>query len=180
MSTIGVFRSPLPRLISDCVKLSSTRATFGALFIIVCLSGCFAVGSARLPKASDGYQPAGSYAFSVDQLWPTLQDVLAGERITVAASNKADGTLTTDYVQGQTQVVALGLLGAQTTRYRYNVRLSRVDSARTKITIIATLESSGSSASQWHDVSKDNPEIVASIERALYEKLERAIQVSAR
>jgi hypothetical protein len=142
------------------------------LCLVVGVSGCFSVGRTAFPVSAAGFQPQKEYRASYDQVWTTINRALQSERINVVSSLKADGRIVTDYVQGETQMIALVM--ALTTRYKYNISLERTAPETTRVTVIATLESS-SQGLAWHDVSKDNQQIVQRLEYWLYERIERSL-----
>jgi hypothetical protein len=141
------------------------------LAMVVGLLGCFNIGSARFPAPSSGFQPKKEYAAPYDRVWTAINQMLQSERINVASSDKDGGRIVTDYVQGETQSAVLAYTSS---RYKYNISLERAAQERTRVNIIATLESSGDNA-PYHDVSKDNTQIVQRLEFWLYERIERSI-----
>jgi hypothetical protein len=150
------------------VKMILASATATVLTVV----GCVSVGGGSFHKPSEGFQPKRTYNVSIDTAWKVVRRVLENERIAIASSEKAEGRITTDYVEGATQV---GIIGSSlTTRYRYNLSLEKVADTSTKLTIICTLESS-SEGMAWHDISKDNEGKVTDLENWLYELIEKSI-----
>lgn len=135
--------------------------------------GCASVGGARFPTPSAGFEPTHTYGSSYEDTWNAVKQALQSERISIASSDKDEGSIVTDYVQGETQMVAAGLLGVITTRYKYSVSLEKDGDSKTTVNIVCKLESSSENIG-WHDVSKDNGELVAKLENWLYEKIAAA------
>ena len=144
------------------------------LFFCLCLSlilfGCGTVGSVTFPEPSPGFQPKKEHSLSFDDLWRKVRSVLETERINVASSDKEEGRITTDYIQGATQM--MGIFGSITTRYKYSLSFDKSQQATSGLRIICTLESSSSKV-PWHDVSKDNTERVTKLENWLHERIEK-------
>jgi hypothetical protein len=86
---------------------------------VLLVSGCVSVGGGSFHKPTEGFQPKRIYNVSIDTLWKAIRKVLETERINIASSDKADGRITTDYVQGATQVALVG--SSLTTRYKYKL-----------------------------------------------------------
>jgi NlpB/DapX lipoprotein len=164
----------------------------GKVFLIVAfvalafnLSGCAQpIGATRFPEPSVTFVPKKEYAAPFENVWNTVHDVLENNRIAVAAESKDEGRITTDYVQGESQMHAFGFLGVLSSRYKYVIRLSRTGVASTRINILAYLESSGSAGppeggavgGAWRDVSNDNKAGVTKLENWLYEQIQTAIE----
>lgn len=146
------------------------------LGLILCLliSGCMSIGGAKFPESSSNFHPQKQYKVAYDDMWKIVRRVLDAERINILGSDKEGGRVTTDYIQGETQLVAGGLLGVITTRYKYNLSLEKIDPSTTKLNIICTLESS-SEGLGWHDVGKDNKELITKLENWLYEKIDKSL-----
>ena len=91
--------------------------------------------------------------------------------------DKESGHIVTDYIQGETQTVGpAGILGAITTRYKYNISFKK-DQTQTRIGIICKLESKtvlggGDNPPDWHDVTAGNEPLVNNLVNWLYEKIE--------
>jgi len=145
------------------------------LSLALLLAGCIQVGKTSLPAPTAGFAPQASYAVGTDRLWEASLGALEKNRIPVAASDRASGTLQTDYVQGPSRLIGLGLSGAQSTRYKFNLALRAQGDAATRLTVLARVEStinSGKGSSQWTDVSGHNPELVRSLEAWLHQQVE--------
>jgi hypothetical protein len=106
-------------------------------------------------------------------MWKTVYDVLEDNRMAVAASDKTEGRITTEYVQGQSQ---LFLLSTMSTRYRYVIRLSAAEKGVTRLNIIAYLESSGKQLPSWRDISNENKALISNLENWLYEQIQKRIK----
>lgn len=132
------------------------------------------MGGTQFPQPREGFQPETTYSVTYDQLWSAVVRVLDTERISIPSSDKEEGRLVTDYIQGPTQILAAGLMGVITTRYRYTVALEKINAAQTRLTIICKLESMSEKVG-WHDISKDNGALVTKLETWLYEKIESAL-----
>lgn len=153
------------------------KTVIGIWFISVFLAGCVPIGATRFPQASENFLPKKEYAASFENTWASVHDVLNKNRIVVAAENKSEGRITTDYVQGQGQADAFGLLGVISTRYKYAIRLTRAGSGNITIAVLANLESSGDAMPAWRDISNDNKGIVAKLENWLYEQIQKRLVV---
>lgn len=138
----------------------------------VLFCSCFTVGSAVFPTASKNFIPRKTYAQPFDTLWNAVQNALVANRITIASQDKENMSIQTDYIQGITQA---SLLGAMSTRYKYNIIFTGNGNRTFTMHIVATLESS-SQGNVWNEVSKDNPQLVTNLENWLYEKIEQNLQ----
>lgn len=145
------------------------------LFLSVVLAACVPIGATRFPQPSENFMPKKQYAASFEDAWVGVHTVLDKNRIVVATENKDEGRVTTDYVQGQGQAAAFGLLGVISTRYKYAIRLTRGGSGNTMINVLANLESSGSAMPAWRDISNDNRHIVTNLENWLYEQIQKRL-----
>lgn len=156
------------------------------LAVQVGLSGCASVATSksRLPEMTERFTPKKEYAVSLDTLWNHARRVLEAERIGVASSDKTEGRIVTEYVQGgSTANVSPIWLISQTTRFKFNISMSKTSSAATRLTIIGTIEQtvmSKGKSSPWEDVSKTMAKEVASLENWLYEKLEQGLPAAVR
>lgn len=151
--------------------------TLSAVFLVSFLFfGCARpVGKTRFPEPSNSYTPKSSYSVSFDTMWNAIDDVLQRNRIGIVSSDKSSGTILTDYIQGQSQVNALGLAGSITTRYKYNIRSKPINNNKSKLSIFCTLESSGNSLTSWRNISNDNKALVSNLEKWLYEQIEKEL-----
>jgi len=145
------------------------------------LSGCAQpIGATRFPDPSATFVPRKEYAAPFENVWNAVHRVLESNRIAVAAASRDEGRITTEYVQGQSQMYALGFGGTLSTRYKYVIRLSPADTANTTINILAYPESSstagppegGAVGGAWRDISNDNKLIVAKLQNWLYEQIQ--------
>ena len=82
--------------------------------------------------------------------------------------------MVTDYVQGETQMIAAGLLGGITARYNYTITLDKFSKNQTIVGTKCKLESM-SEGLGWHDVSKDNQALIKNLESWLYERIETSL-----
>ena len=156
-------------------------AYFILLAVQVGLSGCanVATSKSRLPETTERFTPKKEYAVSLDTLWNHTRRVLEAERIGVTSSDKAEGRIVTDYVQGgSTANISPIWLISQTTRFKFNISMSKASSTATRLNIIGSIEQtvmSKGKSSPWEDVSKTMSKEVASLESWLYEKLEQGL-----
>jgi hypothetical protein len=151
--------------------LSSVVCCIGILLLV---SGCASIGGAKFPEPAAGFQPKNNYDVAYEKMWINVRRVLETERIGIASSDKESGRIVTDYVQGETQILAAGLLGAITTRYNYTITFEKTDSDKTRVGIICKLESM-SEGLDWHDVSRDNKALVNKLENWLYQRIENSL-----
>lgn len=141
------------------------------LFFLTFASCTMPLGQAQFPTPSVATPPRQEFVATYNQLWGRIARVLEDNRIEVASSDKSSGRMVTEYVQGQSQMTALGLLGTIATRYKYTIRVEKIDPQHTRVTARCVLESSGNEMSAWRDVSRDNSHVVTQLERWLYEQI---------
>ena len=144
--------------------------------LLISSSSCVSthVGKSKYPGPTEGFQPKKEYAISTDQMWNRVKNVLAEERITIANSDKTEGRIVTDYIDGESKMF-IGLLGAAsyTSRYKYNISIDTAEDRKILLNIVCTLESSEAGGSgRWLNINKDEPNTVRSLENWLYEKIE--------
>jgi hypothetical protein len=161
------------------MKLSSKILVVTASLLALSFSftGCMAVGGVTYPEAKAGFAAKRSYSVPVEKAFSAVQTALEGNRLGIASADKATGVIRSETVNGPSYLVAGGLAGSQSTRYSFNISI-RVEEAGVRINIIAKVESSvnsGSSSSQWTDVSGQNAQLIASLETWLYEQIEAAL-----
>ncbi|MFH1070566.1 MAG: outer membrane protein assembly factor BamC [Candidatus Glassbacteria bacterium] len=153
-----------------CAILTSIICLYGIGY----LSGCANISKAKFPEPTANFQPNTTYDATYDQIWSSVMRVLERERIGISSSDKDGGRIVTDYVQGPTQLQALGLFGSITLRYNYAISLEKISQDKTKAAIICRLESMSEKVT-WHEVSKDNKAIVTKLENWLYEQIEKSL-----
>jgi hypothetical protein len=171
------------------------RIFFGVIGAVFLLSGCPSMvgniaGAAYLnsqqermvkfPEPSPGFQPKKIYEAPYEKVWDTAIRVLESNRITTTSLDKANGRIVTDYVQGEAQTMGpAGMLGAITTRYKYELTLEQMPQTQVRLGIICKLESKsvlgGDPASGWRDVSHENRQGVSILENWLYEQTEKSL-----
>jgi hypothetical protein len=139
----------------------------------------------KFPQPSAGFQPKKTYDTNYDKSWESVMHALEGNRITTVSLDKANGRIVTDYVQGETQTQGpAGIMGAITTRYKYELTLEKNEPTKTRIGIISKLESKsvigGDPASGWRDVSYENKQLIAMLENWLYEQIEKSSSIAKR
>lgn len=155
-------------------------ATLRVLILLAALlvGGCVSnVGTTRFPEASANFSPKRTYAVPLSAAYEKVERTLDDARIPIANQNKSDSSarIQTDYIEGQSQLIAGGFVAAQSTRYRYHVTL-RPNEKGTTINILCNVESTmkgQSGASPWTDVSGQNPQLTAKLEAWLYEQIEK-------
>ena len=128
-----------------------------------------------LPEPSAGFTPTDPLPHAPAKVYAAATAALDAMRIPIVNSSQADGRVTTDYAAGPRYSAAFGLLGSNTTRYKYLVNV-RAAGTGSKLTVTAFLESSGNQVQSWRDVSADNPTITAKIQLALIERIEKSLK----
>ena len=145
--------------------------------LVISFTGCTSVGPVRFPKPTEAFAPKRNYSVAYAAAWQKVQFTLDNARISIVSANKDEtvGRIQTDYVDGETALIAGGLVGSQSTRYRYSITV-RPDGDKTNIGIVCRLESTfkgGGGASQWTDVSGQNVPRVTQLENWLCEQIEK-------
>jgi uncharacterized lipoprotein len=160
------------------MKTAFRFLSFIAAAVLV-LSGCStAPGAPTLPEASTGFVARQKYLVSSEKLWDAALVALEKNRIGVTSSDKASGTLQTDYLEAPSKLVGLGILAAHHFRYKYNVSVRSQPDGSTRLTVLARVESymsSGDGSTQWSDVSSANSSLLKNLESWLYEKIEEEL-----
>ena len=156
------------------MKRSLLLSVLCCVGILISVSGCVSLGGAKFSEPIAGFQPKYNYDVTYEKMWTSVRRVLETERIEIASSDKEGGRIRTDYVQGETQVLAAGLLGVITTRYSYGITFEKIGPDKTRVVIICKLESM-SEGLGWHDVSKDNKARVSQLENWLYQQIEKSL-----
>ena len=145
------------------------------LMVVMLVSCATTLGNTKFPEASQNYDPRKDWRFDMTKLFMLLNNnVLEENRASIASQDKSEGRITTDYIQGVTQMMALGILGTIQTRYKYNINLTKLSKSKTRINIHCILESTGNKMSAWRDISNDNLELVKNLENWLYEQIDTA------
>lgn len=129
-----------------------------------------------LPKPSPQYQPREVLPFPSQQVYKAAINTLDDSRISIANESKEDGRISTDYIAGPTFSTAFGILGSNSSRYKYLISVKESGRNSTTLRVTAYLESSGSSIQSWRDVSADNQQIVANLQNALMEDIEKRLK----
>jgi hypothetical protein len=144
------------------------------LAVAALCGGCATpIGNTRMPEPTSAVEPKKEYKASADAVWKAIHDAFDNNRIFVATENKSEGRISTEYIAGQSQMNALGLLGTISTRYKYQIRMTQAGNGMTQIAVTCVLESSGNAMQAWRDISKDNMQIVANLEKWLYQEIEK-------
>lgn len=148
------------------------------LGVAVLASGCVStnLGKSRYPEAPTGFVARDQYPVGFDAAWRAIGAVLDQERIPIIQSDRTDGRLTTEYINGETKML-IGILGAAgvTTRYRYIITVSRLSQGASGVKVFATLESSEDGQGQWLNVTRKRPKEVAGIESWLLHKIDQRL-----
>lgn len=129
----------------------------------------------ELPHPSEGYKPVKEFAVSRDKLIKSILEVFDENSISAESIDKHYGRIASGYVQGPTFSTAFGILGSNSTRYKFAISMSEFGRRATKLKIVAMLESSGNEVQSWRDVSADNREAVIGLEGWLYEQVARKV-----
>lgn len=157
------------------------RRYFGlaaAIVIGAAVSACVPMGGTDFPQASAGFTPRTTYPVSAARAYEAALAALNANAIPVVSASPATGQITTDYLAGKGQLVGLGLLSADHTRYKYAIFITPQGKGHAGITVSCSLEISqytGETATPFHDVSGDNPDRVAALKNWLYEKIEQQL-----
>ena len=142
------------------------------------LSGCIPMGGTDFPKPSDGFTPKGSYAVSQGRAFQAVIAALNANSIPIASANQATGQTTSEYIAGKGQLVGLGLVSADHTRYRYTVFIISQGKGQTTINVSCALEISqntGETNVPFHDVTTENTAQVKALRDWLYEQIEKQL-----
>jgi len=153
--------------------------SIGVSIIVMVVTSCaVGVGGKDLPQANVNFQPREVYDVSYEEMWNIVTGVLETERIGIISTDKENGRILTDYIQGKETVIILFDVSAVATRYKYNISFMQVAPNKTKVFILASIEMQAEDdrfAHDWRDISKDNEKDVKQLENWLYEKIENAI-----
>jgi hypothetical protein len=153
---------------------------FLALFAVLALSACVQqMGGQSFPQPTAGFTPKTTYNISADRAQAAVIAALNANSIPVVNVSKETGQITTDYVAGPSQLVGLGLVSADSTRYKYTIFVAPLGRKKVSISISCAMEisqSSSAGSSPFHDVSSQNTATTASLRNWLYEQIERNLQ----
>ncbi|HEX3810314.1 MAG TPA: hypothetical protein VHW02_11520 [Rhizomicrobium sp.] len=155
-----------------------TISACAALMVTFIVSACIPMGGTDFPKPDNGFTPKLTYAVSEGQAYQSVVAALNANAIPIASGSPATGQITTDYIAGKSQLVGLGLVSADHTRYKYTVFIASHGKKLTSITVSCFLEISQSATSgstPFHDVSGENQEQVALLKNWLYQKIEQQL-----
>lgn len=94
-----------------------------------------------LPEPSAGFKPTDPLPHAPAKVFSAAAAVLDEMRIPITNSSQPDGRITTDYAAGPRYSAAFGILGSNSTRYKYLVNVKEAGRG-TKLTVTAFLESS--------------------------------------
>jgi len=127
---------------------------------------------ADLPAPSANYVAKTIYQGSEKKVLASVLDAMAKSNVDVLTIDRESGRVGSDYVAGPTYSAVFGLLGSNSTRYKFNIIVSR-DGAKSVVSVTAKIESSGDEASSWRDVSADNKDGVIQLRDWMYEQIEK-------
>lgn len=143
------------------------------------LAGCIQVGGKDFPQATAGFTPKAVYAQPADKASAATIAALNANNIPIASTSKDTGQITTDYVEGPAQLIGLGIISGDHTRYRFTIFIAGQNHGRTAINISPSLEVSQTAqngTTPFHDVSSGNAETIAKLRTWLYEQIEHSLQ----
>jgi len=156
--------------------------TFSIVLSAAAITGCASpAGKTTFPEPSASYAPKQTYAASHDKVWEAVISALEKNRIVATSTDKASAIIQTDYIAGQSAVYAGGFLGAQSTRYKYNITLRHQPEEKIKVIIICKIETADSGyagsagSAQWRDVTPENAKLAQKLENWLYEEIEKGL-----
>jgi hypothetical protein len=148
------------------------------LVFTVFVGGCAMQSGPQFPQSSPGYTPRRVYDASFEKVWKTVNDTLDANRIAVVLSDQGAGRIQTDYITGTTTAYVAFLGGVGSSRYSYNIKISRQEDGKTKLLIIGKLEQTlhGShSTTPYRDITAQNQTIATHLENWLYEQIEKGL-----
>jgi hypothetical protein len=148
------------------------------LVLTAFVGGCATQSGPKFPQPSPGYAPRQVYDTSIEKVWKAVNDALDSNRIAVVSSDQAAGRIQTDYITGTTTAYVAYLGGVGSSRYSYNIKISRQDDGKTKVLILSKLEQTlhgGHSATPYRDITTENQPIVTNLENWLYEQISKAL-----
>ncbi len=147
-----------------------------ALMGVAFISGCATqVGGKSLPVPSAGFQPTDVLPYAPARVYAASTAALDDASVPILSGNKDEGRIVTDYVAGPELVRVGGLLGGNSTRYKYLITI-KASGSGSKLKVAATLESSGTQMQSWRDVSSDNQDVVNNIQNAMTENIEKHLK----
>jgi hypothetical protein len=149
------------------------------LVLVAAIVGCTTQSGPPFPKPTEGYAPRRVYDAPVETVWKTVNDTLDEDRVAVVSSDQTAGRIQTDYIAGpQTSYVGF-LGGVGSSRYNFNIKVTRGDDGKTKLLISSKLEQTlhgEHSATPYRDITAQNQVIVTNLENWLYERIEKAFK----
>lgn len=147
------------------------------LSLILFLNGCAAnITNVAFPKPSDGFQRNKIFNQSSTAMFQKIENVLEDNRIRIDTSDKANGKIVTDYIQGESKMYAGGMLGVIQMRYKYFIRIKPINDNSCSVDIQSTLESSGNKMTAWREITNNNDlniQTAKNLEDWLYEKISK-------
>jgi hypothetical protein len=150
---------------------------FAPFVLVAFVVGCTMQSGPNFPQPSPGFTPRHVYDASFEKVWKAVNDALDNNRIAIVSSDQAAGRMQTDYIAGPITSYVGFLGGTGTSRYSYNIKVSREDDGKTKLLIIGKLEQTlhgGQSATPYRDITPQNQAIVTNLENWLYEQIDKA------
>ncbi len=139
------------------------------------------MGKTSYPEASTNFVPKRTYAVPVATAAGKMAQVLDEQRIVITSQNQADGVtrIQTDYIGGPSYLLGGGLVGSQSTRYRFSINLRPAEGNKTTVQIVPRVESSllqyRGATTQWTDVSGENAPLLTNLENWLFEQFEKQL-----
>jgi len=141
-------------------------------------TGCAMQSGPKFPQPSPGYTPSRVLAASFEKVWKAVSDTLDNNRIAVVSADAAAGRIQTDCIAGPETTYNAFLGGVGTSRYSFNIKVSRQDNGTVKLLIIGKLEQTlhgGQTATPYRDITPQNQAIVTNLENWLYEQIEKGL-----
>jgi hypothetical protein len=147
-----------------------------SLILLALVVGCAMQSGPKFPQPSPGYTPRRAYDASFEKVWKAVNEALDNNRIGVVSADQAAGRIQTDYIAGPETTYNAFLGGVGTSRYSFNIKMSRQDDGKTKLLIIGKLEQTlhgGQTATPYRDITPQNQAIVTNLENWLFEQIEK-------
>ena len=161
------------------MKERITKFTALTLLSTMMFAGCATpVGKVTFPESSATFAPKQTYTVTHEKLWDAILAALDKNRIATMSADKASGIIQTDAIEGPSALIGLGIVAAQSTRYKYNINLRNQSDTTVKLNILCKIESTmkgSSGSSQWTDVTSQNTEQAKKLEVWLYEQIENGL-----
>jgi NlpB/DapX lipoprotein len=153
--------------------MKQTLITLTCAALLFSVGGCV-TGNGKFPTPTANYTPKRIYTIPRDKLWQAILDALDKNHITVVSTDKSSGIIQTDYIAGQDTLI---VIVAQSTRYKYNIRLRDEADGSVRLNVFCHIEdtiNNGHGSSQWNDVTPQNAKLENQLETWLYEQIDQA------